>query len=147
VHPAHKCLIIYLYTNRLAIKIKSSLETKYSEMVMRPTLVTAYSDLLCYWHFQFYVYTAFLHVDSHIKTRAIFRLKQCLLVIKVHAIYFIKEGRQCTQKRNIRVRSPNHYIHIVWVFRLIIPAGTAHAPYCIVICGLCGCTTFFYIIS
>jgi hypothetical protein len=69
VHPAQECLIIYLYTNKQAIKIKQSLETKYeySGMVMRKPLVTAFSDLLCYWHFQFYVHAGFLCADTHTK--------------------------------------------------------------------------------
>jgi len=35
----------------------------------------------------------------------------------------------------------------VCICSLKYPACIAHASYCIVICGLLGCTIFFYIIS
>jgi hypothetical protein len=59
-------------------------------------------------------------------------------------------------KRNVEARSRNHYclgkaIRITYpecVFvALFYPARNAHAPYCIVICGLSGCTMFFHFIS
>jgi hypothetical protein len=68
----------------------------------------------------------------------------------------ILQDRQCAYKRNIEAHARNHccrgkeisitYCECVSV-SLSYPACKAHAPYYIVICGLCGSTIFFHIIS
>jgi len=57
-------------------------------------------------------------------------------------------------KRNVDARSRNYFcpgkaiITNILCFRILSnPVYSAHTPYHIVVCGLSGCTTFFYIIS
>jgi hypothetical protein len=63
-----------------------------------------------------------------------------------------KQDRQCTYNgilRRVRVtivavEELEYYIFWVCVCSLSYPACKAHAPYCIVICGLFGCIIFFH---
>ena len=66
----------------------------------------------------------------------------------------MKQGRQCSYKRNIEARSNNHCcngksINITYSEWVFISLGTQHAVRMrrIVICGLPGPTAYFHIIS
>ena len=77
-------------------------------------------------------------------------------VDQVHSTHVGKEKKQAMViYRNAEARSLNHFFrrkaigteYSECVCSLNYPAYKVHAPCCIVICGLSGCTIFFHIIS
>jgi len=70
----------------------------------------------------------------------------------VPSCYIYKKRREMHYERNIGVRLRHHcdsgVLHIwMYICSLRYTARKAHAPYYSVICGLCGSTIFFHIIS
>jgi hypothetical protein len=91
------------------------------------------------------------------------RVRHILQLMTVHRICFISTELQIHQVRQysinmtlrrVRVRETivalenQEVLHFLSLWcSLSYPERKAHAPYYFVICGLCGCAIFFYIIS